>query len=116
METNLVDDFVLNKVLPEYHDIVSMIRDLIREMAPDAIETISYGIPVWKGERIFAYLSPNKKGITFSFSRGVQFEDKYGLLKGVGKSSKHLIINNVNDLNNDALRYYINQALDFDKM
>jgi hypothetical protein len=112
---NPVDEFVINKVLPDHHDIVVMIRDLMREMAPDAIETISYGIPVWRGKRIFAYFSPNKKGITFSFSRGAQFEDKYGLLKGVGKSSRHIKINNLIALNMDALRYYINQALDLDK-
>ena len=115
MEIKPVDDFVKSKVLPEHQDIVAMIRELMREMAPNAIEMISYGIPVWKGKRIFAVISSNKKGITFSFSRGVQFEDKYGLLQGIGKSSRHVKIKNIKDVNKDTLRYFIEQAIEFDK-
>jgi len=114
METHIVDDFVKEKVLPEYFAIVTMIRELMREVAPEAVETISYGIPVWKGKRIFAYISLNKKGITFSFSRGTLFEDKYGFLKGVGKSSRHIKFKNLNDVNKDLLHYYIEQAIEFD--
>ena len=93
-----------------------MLRRLMREAAPGAKEAIAYGIPVWKGKRIFAVISPTKKDITFSFSRGAQFEDKYGLLRGVGKSSKHIKIKNVSDVNKTVLRYYIRQALKFDKL
>jgi hypothetical protein len=31
----------------------------------------------------------DKKDITFASSRGAKFEDKFGLLQGVGKVSKH---------------------------
>lgn len=31
-----VDEFVKTKVLPEYRDILEMLRSLMREMAPDA--------------------------------------------------------------------------------
>jgi len=44
----------------------------------------------------------------------VEFEDKYNLLRGVGKVSKHVKIKNLADANKDALRYYIKQALEFD--
>jgi len=67
----------------------------MREEAPNAKEEISYGIPAWKLQRIIAVISPTKRDITFSFSRGAQFEDKYGLLRGVGKSSKHVKIKNL---------------------
>ncbi|MEI7555496.1 DUF1801 domain-containing protein [Candidatus Chlorohelix sp.] len=110
-----VDEFVEAKILPQFHDIVTMIRQLMHEIAPDVKELISYGIPAYKGNHILAVISPTKKDITFSFSRGVQFEDKYGLLRGVGKSSKHIKIKNLNTLNKEALIYYINQALELDK-
>ena len=109
-----VDDFVQAKVLPELQPVVAMIRALMKECAPDAQESISYGIPAYKGRRIFAVISPTKKDITLSFSRGTQFEDKYGLLKGVGKVSRHVKIKNLASANMDALRYYIRQALEFD--
>ena len=114
MKITTIDDFVKHKVLPEHQDIVAMIRELVREMAPNASEAISYGIPVWKGKRILAVISPTKKDITFAFSRGAELEDKYGLLQGVGKVSEHVKIKYLKDVNKDALRYYIKQALEFD--
>ena len=114
MENMTVDDFVRTKVLPEFQPIVAVIRELMKECAPDAKEVISYGIPAYKAKRILAVISPTKKDITFAFSRGAEFEDKYGLLRGVGKVSKHVKIKNLADANKDALRYYIKQALEFD--
>ena len=87
----------------------------MREEAPNAKEAISYGIPAWKLRRIIAVISPTKRDITFSFSRGAQFEDKYGLLRGVGKSSKHVKIKNLDGANKEALKYYIKQAIELDK-
>ena len=86
----------------------------MREMAPNAQELISYGIPAYKGNRIFAVISPTKKDITLAFSRGVQFEDRYGLLWGVGKSSKHLKFKSIDEVKKEVLEYYVNQALDLD--
>ncbi len=109
-----VDDFVKSRVLPELQPVVAMLRELMREAAPGAEEIMSYGIPAYKGRRILAVISPTKKDITFSFSRGAEFEDRYGLLRGEGKISKHIKIKNIRDVNKDAIRYYIRQALEFD--
>ena len=109
-----VDRFVQSRVLPQFRPIVAMLRALMRECAPDAQEVISYGIPAYKGKRMLAVISPTKKDITFAFSRGADFGDKYKLLEGVGKVSKHVKIKDLKDVNKDALRYYIKQALKFD--
>ena len=114
MEQMTVDDFVKTKVLPEFQPIVAIIRELMKECAPEAKEIISYGIPAYKGNRILAVISPTKKDITFAFSHGAEFEDRYGLLQGVGKVSKHVKMKKLADVNIEALRYYIQQALEFD--
>src|SRR5512147_1051769 len=87
-----VDEFVETKVLPEYREIVMAFRRLMRDCAPNITEEISYGIPAYRGKRILAVISPTKKGITIAFSRGAEFDDKYGLLEGVGKVSKNVRI------------------------
>ena len=110
-----VDDFIEAKVLPEFRPIVAMIRELMRECAPNVKEVISYGIPAYKAKRLLAVISPTKKDITFAFSRGAEFEDKYDLLRGVGKVSKHVKIKKLADVNMEALRYYIRQSLEFDE-
>ena len=111
-----VDEYVAAKVLPQHQGIVKAIRDLMRDCAPNATETIAYGIPVWKAKKIFAVISPNKKDITFSFTHGAEFDDKYGLLKGVGKVSRYVKIRDIQAMtvHEAALRYYIQQALEFD--
>ena len=98
----------------EFRDIVSALRGLMKEYAPNAREEISYGIPAFKGRRILAVISPTKKGITLAFSRGAEFEDKYGLLEGVGKVSKNVRIRDLKSMDRAALRDYIQQALEFD--
>ena len=91
-----------------------MLRELMREMAPNAKEAIRYGIPAYISRHILIVINPTKKAITFAFSRGAEFEDKYGLLQGKGSISKHVKIKNLQSVNKDALRYYIKQALEFD--
>ena len=109
-----VDEFVESKVPLELQPIVAMLRELMREMAPDATEKISYGIPMYRGRKIFAFINPTKKDITFGFSHGGEFEDKFNLLRGKGKVSKHVKIKNLESVNKDALHYYIRQALESD--
>ncbi len=110
-----VDEFVNARVLPEHREIVAALRKLMAEAAPDAEECISYGIPAWRGKRILVVISPTKKDITFAFSRGAEMTDKYGLLQGVGKVSKHVKLKTVKDIHKPALRDYIKQALQLDQ-
>ncbi len=111
-----VDEFVKTRVLPELRPIVQMLRKLMRGEAPSAQEVMSYGIPAYKGKKMLAVISPTKKDITFAFSRGADFEDKYGLLRGVGKVSKNVKIKDLKEVNKEALRYYIKQALALDEL
>jgi hypothetical protein len=114
MEEMTVDEFVQARVSPELQPVVAKIRALMKECAPRAEELVSYGLPCYRGKRVFALFSPNKRDITFSFTRGVQFEDKYQLLSGHGVSARNVKIKTLAEVNEDALRYYIRQALEFD--
>ncbi len=110
-----VDEFVQTSVLPEHRDIVEMVRQLVREIAPDAEEVMYRGVPAFKRKRVFAVISPTKKDVTLAFSRGAEFEDKYGLLKGAGNVSKHIKLKSLDAVNMEALRYYMKQAVELDK-
>jgi hypothetical protein len=41
MESLNVDEYVKTRVLPEFQPVVAMLRELMREMAPDVEEGIS---------------------------------------------------------------------------
>jgi hypothetical protein len=109
-----VDEFVKERVLPEFQPVVAMLRELMKEYAPAADEAIRYGLPMYKVKGIVTWISPTKRDITFSFTHGTKFEDRYGLLRGVGKHSMFVKIKDLEHVNHEALRYYIQQALDFD--
>ncbi len=115
MKISTVDEFIKRRVQPEHRNIVAMLRKLMRAVAPNAKEVVTYGILAWRGNLILAVVSPTKKDVTFAFSKGAEFEDKYGLLQGVGRVSKHVKITNLKEVNKVALKYYIKQALKLDK-
>lgn len=115
MATQTVDEFVQQRVAPELQPIVARLRELMREIAPTTTELISYDMPVFCGRHILAYITAAKKHITFSFTLGVRFEDKYGLLRGTGKNSRHLQLKTLTGINKTVLRYYVKQALAQDR-
>ncbi len=114
MPSKTVDEFVQSRVLPEHRAVVAKLRTLMREHAPGVQETIFRGIPGFKGRTMIAVINPTKKDITFAFARGADLEDKYGLLRGVGKESKHIKINSLESFKEDAFLYYLKQALELD--
>lgn len=117
---NIIDTFIKEKVLEPYQPIVHKFRRLLQSEFPTLKEEMRggtekyYGVPVYRLKRIIITLSPTKKGITFSFSEGKQFEDKYGLLEGQGNKSLNLRLENEAAYSDEILSYYIKQAIDFD--
>lgn len=122
MDTTSIKVFIETKVLPEYRPIVSEIRDLIKETAPDVTEEMRggteayYSVPAYRLKRIIMVISPSKQGITLAFSKGASFEDSYGLLEGVGKQAKNVRMKTMDDFNKEALVYYIGQAVEKDRV
>ncbi len=109
-----VDDFVVERVLPEFQPVVHELRRLVKSYLPDVQEIIWRGIPAYRTQHVFAVISPTKKDITFAFTNGARFEDKFGLLRGVGNVSKHLKFKTLAQIDSNVLNYYIAQALHFD--
>lgn len=117
-----IELFIESKVLTEYRAVVDKFRRLIKSEFPDLKEEMRggtekyYGVPVYRYHRIIITLSPTKKGITFSFSDGKKFEDKYSLLEGEGNKTLNLRVSNVEDFQEEIFRYYIPQAIALDSL
>lgn len=109
-----VDEFVKRKVAPELRPVVEAVRSVMKESAPDAKESINYGIPMYARKKPIAWISPGKTGISLGFREGARFDDRYGMLRGVGKHARNVRIRNLGEVNKTALRYYIKQALKLD--
>lgn len=59
-----VDEYIAN-FAPETQEILQEIRTVIRENAPEAEETISYGMPAYKQKGALVYFAAFKKHIGF---------------------------------------------------
>ena len=94
--------------------VVAMLRAVLAETAPDAAEVYRYSMACYTGRNILAWLIPTKRDVTLGFTYGTQFEDAYGLLRGVGKHARHVKVKRVDGVDPEALRYYIRQAVAFD--
>jgi hypothetical protein len=110
-----VDDFLRSRVQPEQVNIISLLRQAMREMSPDARELIVNGMPAYKRHNMLAVISPIGKKVFFAFPRGAAFSDKYGLLRGGGTESKDLKFKQAADVNKEMLGYYVRQALELDR-
>ncbi|RKS69118.1 hypothetical protein BZB76_6257 [Actinomadura pelletieri DSM 43383] len=109
-----IDTYVATKLDPKYAGILTALRALMAEGAPDAAECLTYGSPAWRGRRVLAVISQSKTHLTFAFERGAEFEDPHGLLEGVGKKTRHVKIKSLDGINEEALRGYIAQAVRLD--
>lgn len=119
--TLTIEEFTQSKVLPEYRPIVDAFRKFVRNEFPELKEEMRggteayYSVPVYRLNRIVLTLSPSKHGITFAFSQGRQFDDKYKMLEGVGNKTLNIRLGSLDDFDEDKMRYYVRQAVDLDK-
>ena len=115
MTIDSVDAFVKAKVPARHQAIVATIRSIMRECAPDAAEAYSYKMPVWKANGIVAFMGSVEPDITLGFPRGTQFADRYKVLQGRGRVSRHIRFKTIDDVKKTVLSYYIRQSLKLDK-
>lgn len=120
-DTKIIENFIQEKVLPEYRPLVEAFRDLIQKDFPELKEEMRggteayYGVPVYRLNHIVITLSPTKQGITFAFSEGKSFEDKYDILEGVGNKTLNIRLHKADEFDTEKMRYYVQQAIDIDK-
>jgi hypothetical protein len=115
MPSNEVDEYLETRLPAQHRGIVNILRDLMREQAPQAEEVISRGSPAWKANKILAIISASRTHITLAFTRGAEFTDRHDLLDGVGKTTRHIKIKDAAAVNRDAVRDYIRQAVALDQ-
>ncbi|MBT2211010.1 DUF1801 domain-containing protein [Actinomadura sp. NEAU-AAG7] len=114
MPGNEIDAYIAGQLDPRYTGILGALRTLMAAHAPAAVEGLAYGSPAWRGAEVFAVVSQSKTHLTLAFERGAEFEDEHGLLEGVGRRTRHVKIKSLDDLDEHALRDYIEQAVRLD--
>jgi hypothetical protein len=119
--TNAIDEFVRTKVAPEYQPLVDAFRSLVKDKFPELQEgmrggTEGYpGTPIYRLKRIVVVINPTPNFVTFAFSDGKSFTDKYRLLEGVGNKAANIRLKSVEEFSVQQMTYYLQQAIDIDQ-
>lgn len=117
---NKIEQFIEEKIKPEFRPIFLNFRTLVKNKFPLLQEEMRggtekyYGVPVYRNNKIIVTVSPTQKGITFSFTDGKKMKDKFRRLEGVGNKSLNLRITNLKYYSDELLEYYIMQAIAID--
>lgn len=97
----------LNQYSLEVQKIFTALQLLIKHHLPELEENInpgwkncSYGTGESKSEKdLLVYLAPFKDSVNLGFYRGVLLHDPEQLLKGTGKSMRHIKIKSIDAVN-----------------
>ena len=109
-----------NEIVNEYIDNLNeeiaplflAVRDGVLDAAPGLNESIKWkDCLVYGTKKNHIQTVVGKGKISLIFFDGAAFEDKYGLLEGDGKKTRTMRINSL-DFNREALKNYIEQALE----
>jgi hypothetical protein len=92
-------------------EIMSAVRHLIREAAPDATESIKWGQPVYELNGPFAYMKAFKSQVNFGFWRGAEMVDPKGFLKGTGNRMRHVELRSLADIDATILQSMVRTAV-----
>jgi hypothetical protein len=91
--------------------IVSSVRQVLNQAAPEADEAIKWAQPVYSSNGPFAYIKAFKNSVNFGFWRGVDLKDPKGLLQGSGDKMRHVKLTSTDQVDQAAFSDLINQAV-----
>ena len=92
-------------------EIVSSVRQVLIQAAPEADEAIKWAQPVYSSNGPFAYIKAFKNSVNFGFWRGVDLKDPRGLLQGSGDKMRHAKLTSTDQVDQAAFSDLINQAM-----
>ncbi len=92
-------------------EIVSALRKLIHEAAPNATEAIKWSQPVFEDNGPFAFIRPASKHVTIGFWRGAEMADPNGVFEGEGDRMKHIKLSAVKDIQAHDVQSYVREAV-----
>jgi len=96
-------------------EVVSTLRDLIREAAPGATEAIKWAQPVYEDHGPFCYIKAFKNHVNFGFWRGADLPDPEGLIESSGKKMGHVKVAGAEDIRAEVFQEYVRAAVELNR-
>jgi len=105
---------------PHVSSLALALREIVLEEAPEAIESLAKGYAVAIGFSFtgkpmkdgFCHVVAYSTHVNLGFNRGAQLPDPAHLLKGKGKSIRHMTIHDHEELDSPVIRRYLREAIE----
>jgi hypothetical protein len=113
-----VDAYVATLESP-LQKIVTTLRVLVKEAAPDAQESIKWAQPVYETNGPFAYIKVFPTHVNFGFWRGAQISkiaDPTGLLTGDGTKMRHIKLVSTSNIHRNLLQDMVRAAITLNRV
>jgi len=105
-----VDEFVAG-VDPPLREIVTALRETVRESAPELREEIVMGIPTYSLEGFVCYIAPYTRHVNLGFHRGALFSNPPSILEGTGKGLRHVKVRTPAEARTPVVRALVRLAV-----
>ena len=92
-------------------EVVTAVRQVILEAAPDAKESIKWAQPVYESDGPFCNVKAFKSNVNFGFWRGVDVDDPEALLEGKGDKMRHVTLTSAEDVRPEAFGDMVRSAV-----
>ncbi len=104
---------LFDKAAPFAQPICQTIWKWIEDIAPEIQIEWKWSAPVFCKNGMVCTIMPFKKHVNFAFFNGKHIDDKYDLLitKEVNKGMAHIHLESMEDLNEEAFKYYVLEAI-----
>ncbi len=98
-------------------DMLSRLRDLIKEAVPDVVEEWKWGIPVWSHNGLICTGETYKKVVKTTFAKGASLTDPSGLFNSSleGKVRRAIDFHEGDKLDTKALKALVRAAAALNK-
>lgn len=96
--------------------IVGQIREIVAEVAPEAVEKSMYGglvyeVRLHEQKELLCGTFVHKDYVTLELTGGSELADLVGVLEGEGKTRRHIKLYDLADIGNKKIKTYIERSL-----
>ena len=106
----------IDALAPAQRAHVAAMREHARALDGAVVECIAWGVPFWFRNGPLCYASAAKTHVTLGIARGIEVDDRHGLLTGTGKSPIRKAVVKLQDpFPTAAVADWLQQALALDE-
>lgn len=111
METNEYVTAYVERLPYPQKEICKQLRKLIMESVEGVREQYKWNQPVYGVKKDFCYLRATKDHVNLGFMNAEKLNDPDNLLKGTGKSMRHVKIKTVEEINAELFTRWFTMAV-----